>query len=205
LRHVKAARQDSRANESAAINDRHRHPLLARIHNAADAERLQPGCFLASLQTTDGCLWRDQAGNAANNQAGTSKSDFIYALESDDAVDGRAGDDVIDGGPGSNFLVGGAGVDNFFLDGRAPTATTWSTIMDFQAGEHVTIWGNRPGVSKFLWVASDGTAGYKGATLHCDLDGSGVIDTSVTFAGLTQAQLPTPSYGVVQGIDYIFI
>ena len=137
--------------------------------------------------------------------AGTSKSDFIYALESDDAVDGRAGDDVIDGGPGSNFLVGGAGVDNFFLDGRAPTATTWSTIMDFQAGEHVTIWGTRPGVSKFLWVESDGTAGYRGATLHGDLDGNGVIDTSVTFAGLTQAQLPTPSYGIVQGTDYILI
>jgi hypothetical protein len=31
-----------------------------------------------------------------------------------------------------------------------------------------------------------------------------VIDTSVTFSGLTQAQLPVPTYGTVQGNDYIF-
>jgi hypothetical protein len=40
--------------------------------------------------------------------------------------------------------------------------------------------------------------------LHCDLDGNGVIDTSVTFTGMAQAQLPTPSFGTVQGNDYIF-
>jgi len=122
-----------------------------------------------------------------------------------DAIDGGAGNDVIDGGLGSNFISGGAGRDGFFLDGRAAVAsTTWSTLTDFSPGEQVTIWGYKPGVSKFLWVESDGAEGYKGATLHCDLDGNGVIDTSVTFTGVAQAQLPTPSFWTVQGNDYIF-
>ena len=137
---------------------------------------------------------------------GTMIADLINSGAGDDAIDGGAGNDVLDGGTGSNFLTGGAGVDNFFVDGRAAaTAITWSTIADFTAGEHVTIWGNQPGVSKFVWVASDGVFGYKGATLHCDLDGNGTTDTSVTFAGLTQAQLPTQTYGTVQGVDYVFI
>ncbi|NCY24868.1 MAG: hypothetical protein EBX37_08360, partial [Alphaproteobacteria bacterium] len=143
----------------------------------------------------------------ANNDIiiGSDRSDFINAGMGDDAIDGGAGNDVIDGGLGSNFISGGAGRDGFFLDGRAAVAsTTWSTLTDFSPGEQVTIWGYRPGISKFLWVESDGADGYKGATMHCDLDGNGVIDTSVTFAGLTQAQLPMPSYGTVQGNDYIF-
>jgi hypothetical protein len=66
-------------------------------------------------------------------------------------------------------------------------------------------WGYRPEVSKLNWAASEGAPGYQGVTLHCDLDGDGVIDTSITFSGLTQAQLPTPGYGSVEGYDYIFI
>ena len=142
----------------------------------------------------------------ANNDIiiGSDRADFINAGMGDDAIDGGAGNDMIDGGLGSNFISGGAGRDGFFLDGRAAVAsTTWSTLTDFSPGEQVTIWGYKPGVSTFRWVASDGAEGYKGATLHCDLDGNGVIDTSVTFAGLTQAQLPMPSYGTVQGNDYI--
>jgi Ca2+-binding RTX toxin-like protein len=111
---------------------------------------------------------------------------------------------VIDGGLGSNFITGGPGADSFFLDGRAAASSiTWSTITDFQPGDRLTVWGYQPGVSQLLWFASDGATGYKGATLHCDLDGNGRIDTSVTFTGLSQAQLPVPSYGTVDGKDYI--
>ena len=118
---------------------------------------------------------------------------------------GGAGNDVIDGGLGSNFLTGGAGLDRFFLDGRqAATAHTWTTITDFAPGEQRTIWGYKPGVSIFLWQASDGVAGYTGASLHCDLDGNGLIDTSVTFAGLTREQVPNQSYGSIEGQDYVF-
>ena len=131
---------------------------------------------------------------------GSTANDFINGGGGDDAINGGAGNDVIDGGLGSNFLSGGTGVDQFFIDGRGAGAVTWSTITDWQPGEAVTIWGYRPGVSKFLWVANDGTAGFKGVTLHSDLDGNGVIDTSLTWTGVTQAQLPTPSYNT----DYVY-
>jgi len=136
---------------------------------------------------------------------GTHQADFIYTGAGDDAVDGGGGNDVIDGGLGSNFLIGSAGVDTFFLDARAAAAATWSTITDFSPGEHLTIWGYRPGVSRFLWVESDGATGYKGATLHCDLDDNGSNDASITFSGLNQAQLPALNFGSVEGNDYILI
>jgi serralysin len=109
----------------------------------------------------------------------------------DEATDGNGGDDVIDGGTGSNFLTGGGGRDDFFLDGR-DGATTWATITDWQAGERLSVWGWRPGESKAQWVDSAGAAGWTGVTMHGDLDGNGVIDTSVTWTGLTRSQLPTP-------------
>jgi serralysin len=135
----------------------------------------------------------------------TIQADFCNAGAGDDGMDGGGGNDILDGGLGSNFISGGAGLDRFFIDGwAAATAITWSTITDFSLGEQVTIWGYQPGVSKFVWVTSDGVEGFKGATLHCDLDGNGLIDTSLSFTGLSQAQLATPSYGSVDGKDYIF-
>jgi serralysin len=126
----------------------------------------------------------------------TALADYVNAGGGDDAIDGGAGNDVIDGGLGSNFISGGAGQDSFFVDGRATAEnTTWSTITDFSPGEHLTLWGYQPGVSTMQWVESAGAEGYTGATLHCDLDGNGVIDTSITFTGLPQEQVPTPIYG----------
>jgi len=122
---------------------------------------------------------------------GTPGNDFISLLGGDDAANGGAGNDVLDGGLGSNFLTGGAGSDVFFLDGRGGQ-TTWSTITDWQAGEQLSLWGWRPGVSHATWVDRAGTAGFEGATLHADLDGNGSIDASVTWTGMTKAQLPTP-------------
>lgn len=120
---------------------------------------------------------------------GTAFSDFINAAGGNDAVDGGLGDDVIDGGLGSNFLTGGAGQDIFFLDGRGG-GQTWSTITDWEAGEQLTVWGWQPGVSTASWVASDGTPGWTGVTLHCDLNGDGALDTSVTWTGRSQGDLP---------------
>ena len=122
---------------------------------------------------------------------GTSRNDFFNLLGGDDAADGGAGDDVMDGGSGSNFLTGGEGRDDFFLDGRGGTVT-WATITDWQANERLSVWGWRPGVSRAQWVDSAGAPGWTGVTMHGDLDGNGVIDTSVTWTGLTAAQLPTP-------------
>jgi len=131
-------------------------------------------------------------GTASNDVAlGTSKNDFFNLLGGDDAVNGGAGNDVIDGGIGSNFLSGGAGIDTFFLDGRGGTST-WSTITDWQAGEQLSVFGWKPGISRVLWLDNDGTAGFRGVTMHADLDGNGLFDTSVTWSGKARADLPVP-------------
>jgi Ca2+-binding RTX toxin-like protein len=157
-------------------------------------------------------IWGGQGGGRllGNEQSnviyGGQGADSIFGLTGDDAIYAGGSYDVIDGGLGSNFLSGGAGMDSFFVDGRATNGpSTWSTIADFSPGEHVTIWGYQPGLSKLAWAANGGAAGYTGATLHGDLDGNGQVDTSITFSGLTQAQLPTPSFGSSNGYDYIHI
>ncbi len=129
--------------------------------------------------------------NAGDVGIGTSRNDFFNLFGSDDALDAGAGNDVLDGGTGSNFLTGGAGIDTFFLDGRGGT-TTWSTITDWQAGEQLSVFGWKPGISTVLWVASAGAVGYEGVTMFGDLDGNGSFDTSVTWTGRTQADLPVP-------------
>jgi hypothetical protein len=122
---------------------------------------------------------------------GTAWNDFVHLGEGDDAIDGGAGDDVLDGGTGSSFLTGGAGQDVFYVDGRGGE-TIWSTITDWQAGEQLALWGWDPGVSQATWVDDDGVEGYKGVTMHADINNDGTIDTSVTWAGLSRADLPTP-------------
>src|SRR4051812_46605112 len=121
---------------------------------------------------------------------GTAGNDFINLLGGDDAANGGDGNDVLDGGAGSNFLTGGAGSDVFFLDGRGGQ-TTWSTIADWQAGEQLSLFGWRPGVSHLSWEDRAGAAGFEGATLHADLDGNGSIDASVTWTGIARSALPT--------------
>jgi Ca2+-binding RTX toxin-like protein len=124
--------------------------------------------------------------------AGSAFSDFFNALGGDDAISAGLGDDVIDGGMGSNFLSGGAGWDVFFLDGRGG-GPTWGTITDWEAGEQLSLFGWRPGVSRSIYLDSAGTPGYTGVTFHADLDGNGSIDASVTWAGVSRSQLPAPS------------
>lgn len=134
--------------------------------------------------------WQMVGTNAAEIITGSIQDDFINLAGGDDAVNGNAGADVIDGGTGSNFLTGGAGTDVFFVDGRSGQ-TTWSTLTDFTSGEQVSIWGWTIGTSTRRWEASAGANGYAGATLHIDLDGDGDIELSVTFTGLTVAQVGT--------------
>ena len=130
-------------------------------------------------------------GSANDAIAGTARNDFINASAGNDAIDGGAGNDVIDGGTGSNFLTGGAGTDTFFVDGRGG-ATTWSTITDWEAGEQLSLWGFIPGTSTLTWQDMAGAEGYQGITLHADLDGNGTIDTSITWAGRSSADIPSP-------------
>jgi len=148
-----------------------------------------------------GLVYQLMGGAGSEMILGTSQGEFIHGGAGDDAIDGGAGNDVIDGGAGSDFLTGGAGVDQFFIDGRGSLGSpSWDTITDWQAGESLTLFGYQPGVSQLLWVEGAGAPGFSGATLHADLDGDGVIDTSVTWAGLTQAGLSV----ALPGADYLY-
>jgi hypothetical protein len=139
-------------------------------------------------------------GNTTNDVLGASDfNDFVNLGAGDDAVNGYLGDDVLDGGTNSNFLTGGGGHDTFFIDGRNPGSTTWSTITDFTLtganSDVVNIWGWTQGTSVIVGVSnSEGAAGYQGATYHFDIDGVGGVDTSLTFTGLTTQQLGNGTY-----------
>ena len=150
-----------------------------------------PSYVLPDLYTGPVAYLRYQLLGTANGEAvvATSQNDFLNLLDGDDAAQSGLGDDVLDGGTGSNFLTGGRGWDTFFVDGRGG-GPTWSTITDWEASEHLSIWGWRPGVSRSLWQEQAGASGWEGATLHMDLDGNGSWDTSVTWSGIARAALP---------------
>jgi len=141
-------------------------------------------------------------GNAGNEVvAGSDGNDFLNLLGGDDAAVGGAGDDVLDGGSGSNWLIGGAGNDTFFVHGRG-SDPVWSTILDLEKGEWATMWGFRPGTSKLTWEEMGGADGHRGATVHCDIDGNGSVDASMTFAGKSVGSI-TVTAGMVGGDPYI--
>ena len=122
--------------------------------------------------------------------SGTGRNDFVYLGTGDDAADMGAGDDIADGGTGSNFLTGGTGHDVFFVDGRAHLPV-WSCVTDFEAGEELALWGWQPGTSIGAWGEDGGLPGWTGATFYADIDGNGLVETAVTLAGRTLAQIPT--------------
>ncbi len=142
----------------------------------------------------------------------TSNNVFLHGGSGDDALAVQGGNNVIDGGGGSNFLVGGkgadGGTDTFFVDGRGGVVT-WSSIVNFHHGDAVTIFGFTAGTSTLPFTASDGAAGYTGATLHSELSGAGTgVNGSVTFASISLADAQTKftiSTGNVGGTDYLQI
>ncbi len=133
---------------------------------------------------------------------------FLHGGNGDDALAVQDGNNVLDGGAGSNFLVGGTGAgggsDTFFVDGRG--GNTWSTIVNFHQGDSMTLWGFQAGTSTQPWTASDGAAGYTGATIHSELAGAGTgVNASATFAGLTMddVQHLTTVTGTVGGVSFL--
>ncbi|MFN0184224.1 MAG: beta strand repeat-containing protein [Aquabacterium sp.] len=134
-------------------------------------------------------------------------------LRGGNALQVLSGRNVIDGGTGSNFLVGGLGsgpdnADTFFLDGRGG-GVSWGTVVNFQAGDAVTFWGWKDGITTFDWFADAGAPGFQGATIHARLNGgSGDYDASITFTGidLATAQSWTILTGTTGGLNtYAYI
>jgi Ca2+-binding RTX toxin-like protein len=113
---------------------------------------------------------------------------------------------VLDGGTGSNFLVGGSGMDTFFVDDRGDLADTWSTVVNFHAGDAVTVWGVTPQDFNLAFVDNEGAAGFTGLTLHATAPSESTA--SVTFAGFTTADLSngriSESSGTVGGSTYTY-
>ena len=152
-------------------------------------------------------IWSSPDGVAV---AANTPDVFLHGGAGDDALTVTGGTNVLDGGAGSNFLVGGDGgdgaADTFFIDGRGG-AVTWSTVVNFHHGDNLTIWGFVPGVSTTLWTASDGAAGYTGATIHSELAGAGAgTNQSATFAGLSLSDVTSKvsiTTGSVDGQAYL--
>jgi Ca2+-binding RTX toxin-like protein len=109
---------------------------------------------------------------------------FLHSGSGEDALQVMSGQNVLDGGTGSNFLVGGSGHDTFFTDARGG-GITWDTIVNFHPGDGITLWGYVPGVSQVVsWSNNDGAQGFQGITVHFSTRGDGVVDASITLAGL---------------------
>jgi hypothetical protein len=147
----------------------------------------------------------DISSDSLNITASTSNW-FLHSGSGDDALAVTSGTNVLDGGTGSNFLVGGSGSDTFFADARGATADIWDTVVNFHAGDAVTIWGVTPTDFTFTLRDNQGATGYTGLTLTATAAGSPGV--SVTFSGLTMADLNSgkiaETFGNVNGNSYAY-
>ncbi len=123
---------------------------------------------------------------------------FIHSGGGEDAIAVSGGNNVVDGGTGSNFLTGGSGTDTFFVDERGATATTWSTVANFHAGDAVTLWGVSQAGFQINYLDGAGAAGATGLTLTAQA--AGKPEVLLTLPGFTRADL-TGRLGVTFGTD----
>ena len=129
---------------------------------------------------------------------------FLKGGAGSKALTASSGQNVLDGGTGSAFLTGGSGTDSFFVDVRG-TAQVWDTLVNFRAGDSLTVWGWSPGSGTETIDALDGAAGSQGATLRLAGAQGGPV-SSVTLAGLTadQAAHLQMSTGTSGGLSYLY-
>ena len=148
-----------------------------------------------------------EAGDADVIVVAQASDAFLRTGAGTDALVARNGDNILDGGSGSNWLVGGAGQDTFFVDMRGGLPV-WNTLVNFHAGDALTIWGYQPDVSSWGWTtAAEGAGGFEGATLRGSINGGGV-DYSVTLAGIdpVRARALAVSSGVTSdGQSYLHV
>ena len=124
---------------------------------------------------------------------------FIKSGSGDDAIDVSHvnGKNVLDGSTGSNFLVGGTGQDTFFLDDRNLTKDVFSTVVNFHAGDNVTIFG----VTATDPVAiqnNQGAVGFKGLTYTFVAPGK--PNASIVIAGFNTGDLTNGRLSATFGV-----
>jgi len=107
------------------------------------------------------------------------------------------GNNVLDGSTGSNFLVGGTGHDVFFLDDRNLVSDVYSTVVNFHAGDDITVWGVNSTAFKVSTENNQGAVNAKGLTYH--FTATSKPTASVVIAGFSSSDLTngrlTASYG----------
>jgi len=135
------------------------------------------------------------------NITAVSPNSFIRGGPGMDAIDvSRAGgNNVLDGSTGSNFLVGGQGNDTFFVDDRAAVSDIWSTIVNFHAGDAVTIFGVTSTGFALDYEDGQGAAGATGLTLHAIASNKPIA--SMTLAGYSKSDMDRGRLGVSFGTE----
>lgn len=129
---------------------------------------------------------------------------FIHTGSGVDAINvaGVGGKNILDGGTNSNFLTGGtagSGADTFFVDARNAAADIWNTVVNFHAGDAVTLFGITPTNKAVAWADGQGTTGATGLTLHATQ--AGAPQASFTLAGYTTADLSNGRLATVYGVE----
>lgn len=93
--------------------------------------------------------------------------------------------------------MGGTGLDTFFLDDRNPTSDVFSTVVNFHAGDNITIFGVNPTDFKVVTQDNQGAVNAKGLTYT--FTAAGRPNASIVIAGFSSADLAsgclTTSYG----------
>ncbi|HBK04620.1 MAG TPA: hypothetical protein DDZ81_02015 [Acetobacteraceae bacterium] len=133
------------------------------------------------------------------NITATTPNSFIHTGSGTDAIDVSLvnGTNVLDGSTGSNFLVGGTGFDTFFLDDRGATADTFSTVVNFHAGDDATVWGITTADFTLNTYDNQGAAGYTG--LDFSFTAAGKPNANLVLTGYTTADLTNGSLTITYG------
>jgi hypothetical protein len=132
------------------------------------------------------------------NITATTPNWFLQAGTGENALTVTSGTNVLESS-GSAFLTGGTGSDTFNIEDQAVTADSWSTIVNFHAGDNATLVGVSASDFTLTWLAGEGAPGGTGLTLFAEATGKPVI--ALTFAGFTQAELTNGSLSVAAGTD----
>ena len=135
---------------------------------------------------------------------------FLHGGSGTDALAAFGGNNVLDGGGGSNWLVGATGEDGghdtFFVDGRGNNQFTWDTILNFHAGDMLTLWGFDPNAGQIGWTDNQGAPGHTGATLHAAFNNGTGSSAYITFGGLSTSSAHfNVANGSIGGSDYLMV
>lgn len=142
-----------------------------------------------------------QITNDSINITAYSPMSFIHITGTGmDGIDdsNTAGGSILDGSSGSDFLTGSpTGVDTFYVDDRNPAQNLWSTLVNFHAGDHATVWGVSTSDFALTWIASAGAAGAAGVT--CVFSANDHPACGVTFAGYSMADVSSGKLAISYG------